>query len=55
MMDPNRPPLPPNKPYHRPLNYLEYMKNSNQDVHVRVFKATIKINGERKHAKIVNL
>jgi hypothetical protein len=33
----NKPPLPPNMPYHRPLNYLGYVKDSNPNVHVRVF------------------
>jgi hypothetical protein len=41
-----RPPLPPNKPYHRPLNYLEYVKVFDPNVLNRVFKATIKANGE---------
>jgi hypothetical protein len=41
MMDPSKPPLPPNRPYCGPFNYLEYVKDFNLDVHVRVFKATI--------------
>jgi hypothetical protein len=28
MVNPSKPPLPPNRPYHRPLNYIEYVKNS---------------------------
>jgi hypothetical protein len=31
-----------------PLNYLEYVNDSNPDAHVKVFKATIKANGETK-------
>ncbi len=55
MMDPNRPPLPPSKPYRQLLNYLEYVKNSNQDAHVKNFKATIRTNGETKDENFVNL
>jgi hypothetical protein len=55
MMNPGRPPLPPNKPYCRPLNYLEYVKNSNPYAHVRVFKTTIKANGEKEDVKLVNM
>jgi hypothetical protein len=54
-MNPRKPPLPPNKPYHRPLNYLEYVKNSNPNAHIKVFKTTIKANGETKDVKIVNM
>jgi hypothetical protein len=43
MMNQGRPPLPPNKPYRRPLNYFEHVKNSNPDVHVKVFKTAIKV------------
>jgi hypothetical protein len=55
MMNIGIPPLPPNKPYRRPLNYPEYVNNSNPHVHVRVFKTTIKANGETKDVKIVNM
>jgi hypothetical protein len=55
MMNPSRPPLPPNMPYHQPLNYLEYVENTNPNVHVRVFKAIIKANGETYDVEIVNL
>jgi hypothetical protein len=55
MMNLGIPPLSPNKPYCRPLNYLEYVNNSNPHVHVRVFKTTIKANGETKDVKIVNM
>jgi hypothetical protein len=49
------PPLPPNKPYHRPFNYPKYVNNSNSDAHVRVFKAAIRGNNETNDANIVNL
>ncbi len=55
MMNPSRPSLPPNRPYCQPLNYPKYVKDSDPDVHVRVFKATIRANGETKDVKIVNL
>jgi hypothetical protein len=55
MMDPCRPPLPPNRPYRWPLNYPKYVKDSNLDAHDKVFKATVRTNGETEHAEIVNL
>jgi hypothetical protein len=55
MMNPSKLPLPPSTPYHRPLNYLEYVKDSNPNVHVRILKVAIRANGERNDAKIVNL
>jgi hypothetical protein len=55
MVNPSRPPLPPNKAYHRPLNYLEYVKDFDPYAHVRVFKVTIKINNETNDAETVNL
>jgi hypothetical protein len=48
MVNPSRPPLPLNRPYRRPLNYLEYVKDFDLDVHVRVFKVVIGANGETK-------
>jgi hypothetical protein len=48
MMNLGKQSLPSNKPYHRPFNYPEYVKDSNPDAHVKVFKATIKMNGEIK-------
>jgi hypothetical protein len=51
MVNPWRPPLPPNRPYCWPLNYLEYVKDFDPNVHVRVFKATIRRNGEIEDAK----
>jgi len=55
MMNLGKPPLPSNKPYHRPLNYHEYVKDSNPYVHVRVLKVAIRVNGETKDVEIVNL
>jgi hypothetical protein len=55
MMNPSRPSLPPNRSYCRPLNYPKYMKDFDPYVHVRIFKATIRANGEIKDAKIVDL
>jgi hypothetical protein len=55
MVNPGRPPLPPNKPYHQPLNYLQYVKDFDPNAHVRVFKVAIRSNGETKDAKIVNM
>lgn len=34
------------KPYKRPFNYPKYKKYFNPNVHVRIFKATIRINRE---------
>jgi hypothetical protein len=39
----------------KPLNYLEYKKNFDLDVHVWIFKATIKANGEMVDEEIANL
>jgi hypothetical protein len=55
MVNLNKPPLPPNRPYHQPFNYPHCVKDSTLDVHVKVFKVAIKANGEIKDAKIVNL
>jgi hypothetical protein len=49
------PPLPPNKPYHQPLNYPKYVKDFDPNAHVKVFKVPIKRNGEIEDAKFVNL
>jgi hypothetical protein len=46
MVDPGRPPFPPNRPYRQPFNYPKYVKDLDPNVHVIVFKATIKANGE---------
>jgi len=50
-----KPPLPPSRSYHWPLKYLEYVKYSDPDVHVRVFKVSIRINSEMDDPKIVNM
>jgi hypothetical protein len=42
MVNPGRPPLTLNKPYHWPLNYLEYVKDSDPNAHVRMLKVAIK-------------
>ncbi len=42
MVHPGMPPLPPSRPYRWPLNYPEYVKDSNVDAHVKVFKAFIR-------------
>jgi hypothetical protein len=55
MMDLGRPPLPPNTPYHRPLNYPEYVKDFDPNALVRIFKASIRVNGEIEDVKIVNI
>jgi hypothetical protein len=39
-----QPIIPYSRPFKRPLNYLEYKKVSNLDAHVRVFKASVKVN-----------
>jgi hypothetical protein len=51
MMNPSRSPLPPKRPYRRPLNYLEYVKDVDPNAHVRVFKVAIRTND----VEIVNL
>jgi hypothetical protein len=55
MVHPSRPPLPPNTPYHWPLNYLEYVKDFDLNVHVKIFKVAIITNSETNDAKNVNL
>jgi len=55
MLNLGKPPLPPNRPYCQPFNYPKYVKDSNPNVHVRVFKATVKANGETEDVEIVNL
>jgi hypothetical protein len=49
------PPLPPNRPYRWPFNYLEYVKDFYLDAHVKVFKAAIRANNQTSDAKIINL
>ncbi len=55
MMNLSKPPLPPNMFYCQPLNYLEYVKDSDPNVHVKVFKVAIIANGETNDAEIINL
>ncbi len=55
MVHPGRPPLPPNRPYRRPFNYLKYVKDFDPHIHVRVFKVAIRANRETNDAKIVNM
>ncbi len=55
IVNPGRPPLPPNRLYCRPFNYLEYVKDFDLDVDVKKFKDAIKANGETEDAKIVEL
>jgi hypothetical protein len=33
MVNPGRPPLPPNRLYHQPLNYHEYVKDYDPNAH----------------------
>ncbi len=54
-MHPGRPPLPPNKSYHRPFNYLEYVKDFDPNAHVRVFKVAFKINNETNDVKMIDM
>jgi hypothetical protein len=39
----------------KPLNYFEYKKDFDTNVHVRVFKAVIKVDSETMNQEIVNL
>jgi hypothetical protein len=55
MVHPGRPPLLVDKPYCQPLNYPEYVKDSNPNVHVKVFKVAIRANSGIDDAKIVNM
>jgi hypothetical protein len=50
MVNLGKPPLPPNRSYHWPLNYPRYLKDSDLDVHVRIFKAAIRANSETDDA-----
>jgi hypothetical protein len=49
------PPLPPNWPYRLPFNYPKFVKDYDPNVHVQVFKTTIRANGEIEDVEIVNL
>ncbi len=50
MMNSGKPPLPPSMPYHH-----EYVKDSDLDIHVKVFRVAIRANGEIDDEKIINL
>ncbi len=50
-----QPIVPYFKPYNRPFNYLEYKNDSDLDVHVWIFKAVFKTNGEMVDEEITNL
>jgi len=50
-----QPVVPYTRPFKKPHNYLEYKKDSDSDVHVQVFKVTIKVNGETIDEEITNL
>ncbi len=43
------------RPYMKPLKYHEYKKDSNMDVHIKIFKVTIKTNGETINEEITNM
>ncbi len=51
MVNPGRPPLPPNMPYRQPLNYPKYVKDFDPNALVKVFKVAIRPNGETKDTK----
>jgi hypothetical protein len=55
IMNSSKPLLPPNRPYHQPLDYPKYVKDFDPDAHVKVFKVAIRTNGEKNDAKISNL
>jgi hypothetical protein len=55
IMNSSKPLLPPNRPYHHPLDYPKYVKDSDPDAHVKVFKVAIRANGETNDAEINNL
>jgi len=49
-----QPIIPYSKPSRRPLNYLEYKKGFDFDVHGQVFETIIKANGEAINEEITN-
>jgi hypothetical protein len=53
MVNPSKPPLPLNKPYHQPFKYPKYVKDFNLNAHVIIFKTAIRTNGEIKDVKNV--
>jgi hypothetical protein len=55
MVNLGKPPLSPNKPYQRPFNYHEYVKDSDPYAHVKVFKVAIRAYSETNDVEIVNM
>ncbi len=53
LVHPSRPPLPLNKSYHWPFNYLEYVKDFDPNTHVGVFKADFRTNNETNDARMI--
>ncbi len=50
-----QPIIPYHRPFMRPLNYPKYKKDYDPNVHVQVFKATIKVDDETIDEEITNL
>jgi hypothetical protein len=50
-----QPTVPYFRPYNEPLDYLKFKNDYNPNVHVWVFKVTVKANGEIIDEKITNL
>jgi len=48
-------PKPTNKLPYKKLQYPTYVKDTDLDVHIKVFKKAIKANGETMEANIINL
>ncbi len=46
---------PTTKLPYRKLQYLTYVKDTDSDVHIEMFKKTIKANGETMEVDIINL
>jgi hypothetical protein len=53
MVNLGKTPLPPNRHYHRPLNYPKYVKDFDPNAHVRVFKTSIRANNETMMQKLL--
>ncbi len=47
--------IPYYRPFRKPLNYPKYKTNFDPNVHVQVFKATIKVSDEMVDEEIVNM
>jgi hypothetical protein len=50
MVNHEKPPLPPNRPYCQPFNYPKYVKYFDPNAHVKVFKVVIKRDSETNDA-----